>query len=167
MGVNVSKSQLYPATFDKSLVIGEATKVLTNGEYVVIGEYTVRADELVGMGKGGYDSQQAAIGRLFAKFVDNSAEKKDIVQGKFRIELASSQNIPLGLKPVYLDVDLSSLRSGETSISDRYVFPFEGVLLSKDKKYVFKICNTSGADVTLSQENSTVLMDVTRALVSY
>lgn len=164
--MSVRASNLYPATFTEVEVINKgATVTLTNGEFVAIGEYTVKADELVGMGKGGYGDQASAIGRLYAKFMDSESTPGAITAGKFRIELMSSQDMPLGQKPIYIDVDLAALSAGATAITDRFVFPFEGTLLSQDKKFVFKIKNTSGSNVTLSKANSTVLMDITRALI--
>lgn len=160
---NVSAKSVYPATFTQQEVIGGATVSLTPNEFVKIGEYVVKADELVGMGKGGYDSQQSAIGRLYALFKDNA--NADITQGKFRIELMSSQDMPLGGKPIYIDVDLAALKAGATTIADRFVFPFDGTLLSQDKKFVFKIKNTTAGAITLDKSKSTVLMDITRALI--
>lgn len=159
-------NMLYPATFTEQEVISKgATVTLTAGEFVPIGEYVVKADELVGMGKGLYGDQASSIGRLFAEFMDNSQTPAQITEGKFRIELMSSQDMPLGTKPIYIDVDLAALYAGASIVSDRFVFPFEGILLSQDKKFVFKIKNTSSSAVTLSKANSTVLMDITRALI--
>lgn len=160
----VNVKNVYPATFTEAEVISKgATVSLTAGEFVAIGEYVVKADELVGMGKGGYDSQQSAIGRLYAALKDNA--NAAITAGKFRIELMSSQDMPLGTKPIYIDVDLAALSAGASNVSDRFVFPFDGTLLSQDKKFVFKIKNTTAAAITLDKSKSTILMDITRALI--
>jgi hypothetical protein len=152
---------IYPATFTANEVIA-ADVSLTAGQYTLIGEYEVAADELVGLGRGSNGTQGEAIGRLYADFVDNAAA--DITTGKFRIMLVSSQNIPVGAKPVALDVDLAALRTGATVPSDRYVLPFDGTMLSKDKKFQFFIKNDTSAAITLDASACTVLMDMSRVL---
>ncbi len=160
----INSSQLYPATFTANEVITEgATVTLVPGVYSKIGEYVVKADEIVGMGRGGYSALNDAIGRLFAVFKDNSNEK--IKDAKFRIMLESSQDMPIGSRPVYIDVDLSAIDNGAETPSERFVFPFDGTLLSKDKKFVFLIKNNSSGAITLSKANSVVALDVTRGLV--
>jgi len=163
---NISTSQMYPGTFTADQVITEgATVTLLPGVYNKIGEYVVKADELVGVGRGEYSAQNNAIGRLFAKFYDNSGTPVAITNATFRIMLESSQDIPIGQKPVYLDVDASQLTLGATNPEDRFVLPFDGVLLSKDKKFVFMLKNNGSSSVTLSKANSTVAMDMTRVLI--
>lgn len=161
---NVNVKKVYPATFTQEEVITKgATVSLTPNEFVPIGQYVVKADELVGMGKGGYDSQQSAIGRLYVSLKNEVSAL--ITAGKFRIELMSSQDMPLGEKPIFIDVDLAALSAGATTVADRFVFPFDGTLLSQDKKFVFKVKNTTSSAITLDKSKSTVLMDITRALI--
>lgn len=163
---NISATQFYPGTFTADQVITEGSTVtLLPGVYNKVGQYVVKADELVGIGRGSYSAQNDAIGRLFATFYDNSGTPVAITNATFRIMLMSSQDIPIGAKPVYLDVDCSQLTLGATNPEDRFVLPFDGVLLSKDKKFVFYIKNNGAASVTLSKANSTVAMDITRALI--
>jgi hypothetical protein len=162
--VNVNSSALYPATFTREEVITKgATVALVAGQYTPIGEYVVKADELVGMGRGAMIAQNEAIGRLFAAFYDNTGTPVAITTGKFRIMLLSSQDIPIGNKPVYIDVDLAALTSGQSIPADRFVLPFDNTLLSQDKKFQFLLKVPSA--VTLSKANSNILLDVTRALV--
>jgi len=162
----MERQSLYPATFTQDEVITKgATVVLTNAQYTPIGEYVVKADEFVGLGRGGLIAMNEAIGRLYCEFFDTTATPVAIITGKLRIMLLSSQDMPIGGKPVYLDVDLSALTTGKTIPADRFVLPFDNTLLSEDKKFQFLIKNTSGANVTLSKANSKVLLDVTRALV--
>lgn len=160
-----SNQNLYPATFTQAEVIGPATVLLKVGQYTPIGEYVVKADELVGLGRGAFVAQGEAIGRFFASFKDNAGTPVAITTGKLRILLLSSQDMPIGGKPVYIDVDLMALTTGENIPADRFALPFDNTLLSKDKKYQFLIKNTAAADVTLSKANSKVLLDVTRMLV--
>ena len=166
MANGITAKQLYPATFTANEVITEgATVTLVSGVYTKIGEYVVKADELVGMGRGAYSALNDAIGRLFAEFKDNSGTPAQITDAKFRIMLESSQDMPVGDRPVYLDVDLTAIANGKTDPSQRFVLPFDGTLLSKDKKFVFLIKNNTSSAITLSKANSTVAMDVTRALI--
>ncbi len=157
----MSNNVVYPATFTAEEVIA-ADVSLTPGQYTMIGEYQVSADELVGLGRGGMATQSDAIGRLYADFVSDAAA--DIVVGKFRVMLVSSQNIPAGSKPVAIDVDLAALRTGETIPADRYAMAFDGTLLSEDKKFQFFIKNDTSAAITLDKSASSVLMDMSRVL---
>ena len=161
MSTNVG--QLYPGSFTQNEVCSEGDVALTPNVYTKIGEYKVQADELVGIGRGSYSSQNEAIGRIIANFKDTTGAA--IVNGKFRIMLVSSQDIPIGSKPVWLDVDLNQLTLGATNPAEKYVLPFDGTLLSRDKKFQFFIMNTKNASVTLDASESSILMDITRALV--
>lgn len=154
---------LYPGSFTQTEVCSQGDVSLTPGVYTKIGEYKVQADEMVGIGRGAYTSLNEATGRLIANFKDSAG--KAITAGKFRIMLVSSQDIPIGSKPVWLDVDLNQLTLGSTNPAERYVLPFDGTMLSKDKKFQFFICNGTSAAVTLDASESSVLMDITRALV--
>ena len=161
---NISKDSLYPATFTQEEVISKgATVALVAGQYTPIGEYVVKADELVGIGRGALVAQNEAIGRFFAKFYDNTGTPVAITLGKLRIMLLSSQDMPIGSKPVYLDVDLAALTTGESIPTDRFALPFDNTMLSKDKKIQFLLKVPTA--VTLAKANSKVLLDVTRALV--
>lgn len=159
----INSKALYPATFTQDIVCSKGDVVLTPGVFTLIGEYIVKADELVGIGRGAYASLNEAIGRLYAKFVDSTSN--DIVKGKLRVMLVSSQDMPIGSKPVFLDVDLAQLTVGANTPSERYVLPFDGTLLSKDKKIQFFIMNNTASAVTIDADASTVLIDMTRALV--
>ncbi len=162
----INTNALYPGTFTADQIITEgATVTLLPGVFNKVGEYVVKADELVGIGRGSYSALDDAIGRLFATFYDNGGTPAAITNATFRIMLESSQDIPIGAKPVYLDVDCSQLVHGATDPSQRFVLPFDGVMLSKDKKFVFMIKNNASSSVTLSKANSTVAMDITRALI--
>ena len=154
---------LYPGSFTEKEVCSEGNVSLTPGVYTKIGEYKVQADELVGIGRGSYSAQNDAVGRIIANFKDSAGNA--ITSGKFRIMLVSSQDIPIGSKPVWIDVDLNQLTLGATNPTEKYVLPFDGTLLSRDKKFQFFIMNTTSSAVTLNAATSSVLMDITRALV--
>lgn len=156
---------IYPGTFTQEDIIGSATVSLVPGVYTKIGEYVVKADELVGLGRGGYAAQNEAIGRLYASFKDGSGTPVQISNGKFRVMVESSQDMPIGAKPVAIDVDLAALLTGANNPAERYALPFDGTMLSKDKKFVFLIKNNTASSITLTKANCSVLMDTTRQLV--
>ena len=160
---NIGPNNIYPATFTADDVISEATVSLTPGKFVEIGRYTVLADEFVGVGKGGYDAQNTAIGRLYALYKDGA--NAAISKGKFRIEIRSSQDQPVGSRPTYLDVDLAAISAGAATLTDRFVLPFNGELYGEDRVIKFSIMNTTAAAITLTKANCTVLMDITRAIM--
>lgn len=166
MNGTINTNALYPGTFTADQVITEgATVTLLPGVYNKIGQYVVKADEMVGVGRGAYDALNTAIGRLYADFKDNGGTPAAITNATFRIMLMSSQDIPVGEKPVYLDVDCSQLTSGASNPAERFPLPFDNTLLTKDKKFVFYLKNNGSSSVTLSKANSTVAMDITRALI--
>ena len=157
---------LYPGTFTEADIFDASTVACPAGQYTLIGEYKVQADELVGVGRGMYAAQDTAIGHLYAEFYDNSGTPVQLLAGKLRIMYVSSQDIPIGSKPVFVDVDLAQLATGATVPGDRFALPFENVLLSKDRKIQFLIYNATGSSVTLSKANSKAIIDITRALVA-
>lgn len=75
-------TNLYPATFTAAEVCSKGDVSLVQGVFTLIGEYIVKADECVGIGRGVYSSLDTAIGRLFAKFKDTSSN--DITAGKLQ-----------------------------------------------------------------------------------
>lgn len=161
--VTIRKENIYPATFTVDEVISDATVSLTPNKFVEVGRYVVLADEFIGIGKGGYDAQNTAIGRLYALFKDGA--NAAITKGKFRIEIRSSQDQPVGSRPTYLDVDLAAISAGANTLTDRFVLPFNGELCGEDRVIKFSIMNTTAAAITLTKANCTVLMDITRAIM--
>lgn len=156
---------LYRSTLNTADVIGASTVALTVGTYTKIGQVVVKADERLGMGYGSADDQNTANGRIFCDFKDNSGTPVAI-SGMFRIEMESSQDMPIGTQPIVIDVDCNTVNQGSaTNRTQQIAFPFTNVLLSKDKKFVFYIKNTAANAQTLSQANSTCLIDITRQLV--
>ena len=155
---------LYRGSLNELDVIDAATVTLVKGQYITIGEVVVAADERIGLGFSGYDAQDSADGRIYVDLMDNSATPAAI-EGKFRIIMMSSQNIPIGEQPVVLDLDITALSQGASDRRAQIAFPFTNVLLSKDKKFVFQVMNTAASAQTVSQANSTILMDCTRQLV--
>ena len=144
-------------------IMQEDTVSLIQGEWTKIGEVVVKADELIGMGYGGNSAQNMAEGRIFLDLKDNSSTPA-VIKGDFRIMLQSSQDIPIGTKPVWFEVNLDILRSGSSDRNGQIPFYFENLMLSKDKKFTFWVkCSESGK--TLSKANSTALIDITKQLV--
>ncbi|HYE68645.1 MAG TPA: hypothetical protein VEA58_08535 [Anaerovoracaceae bacterium] len=159
---SIDPKQTYPSTFTADDVI-EADVSLTVNRFVEIGSVKVLADEAIALGKGSYDSQNAAVGRFYALFKDGAGVA--LPKGKFRIEIRSSQDQPVTKRPTFLEVDLAALAAGSTVLGDRFVFPFAGEFLGEDRVIKFSIKNTTAGAITLSKANSTVLMDITRAIM--
>ncbi|MHC1722244.1 MAG: hypothetical protein AB9836_03450 [Aminipila sp.] len=162
MGFDVNRA--YRGNWGPSDIIDTDTVALIKGEWKVIGQIVIPADQLVGLGYGGVGTQDAAPGRLYVSLKDNSAEKKPI-EGQFRIEIASSNDLPLGGRPVLIDYDLATTALGAVNRTERLPMPFANIVLSKDKKFVFKVKNTAATVQTLSRSNSAVEIDVTKQLV--
>lgn len=155
---------LYRSTLNTSDIINAATVTLVKDTYVKIGQVVVAADERLGMGFGGANQQDTANGRIFCDFKDNSGTPVAI-EGMFRIEMESSQDMPIGSQPIVIDVDINTINQGAGNRTEQIAFPFENVLLSKDKKFSFYIKNTAASAQTLSAANSKCLVDITRQLV--
>ena len=155
-------NEYYHGTLKTDDVISKDTVDLVPGQYTTIGEYVVAADEQVGMGYGNDDTQQNAQGRIFAGLY---TEDGTPISGKFRIIQVSSQNIPIGIRPVLLDVDAAALCQGENDRIGQIPFPWNKTLLSHFKKYVFQVLNDTEAVQTVSKAHSNILMDITRKLV--
>ena len=152
----------YRSNWGPADLIESATVALIKNEWKVIGEVVVPADTLIGLGYGGHETQDAAPGRMYVDLRD--ATDKEIA-GQFRIEIMSSNDMPLGGKPVKIDYDLATLRLGKTDRSTRLPLPYDGIMLSKDKKYVFKVKNTAETVQTVSREKSLVEIDLTKQLI--
>ena len=123
----------------------------------------VKADEKIGLGRGSAATQGDAIGRFFAIFKDTDGN--EIENGKLRCQLVSSQDMPIGSRPIALDLDLIQLMNGEVTPSERYPLPFDNVLLTKDRKFQFIIKNCGETEIELDAEASRVIMDITKAIV--
>lgn len=155
------KSNVYRSTLKISEVMDKDTVALIKDQYVNIGEVVVKADELIAIGYGNDNTQQNAQGRIFAALMD--AEGNEI-EGKLRIMMASSQNIPVGNPPVLLDVDLCTTRQGENDRIGQIPMPCSNQMLSKDKKIQFFVMADKDGQ-TVSKEKSVLLLDITRTLV--
>lgn len=155
---------LYRGSLNQNDVIDSATVTLVKNQYITIGEVKVAADERIGLGYSNYSGQDDADGRIFVELKDGS-QTPAAIEGKFRIIMMSSQNIPIGDQPVVMDLDLTALAQGGSDRRAQIAFPFTNVLLTRDKKFVFQVLNTAANAQTLTKANCKVLMDCTRQLV--
>lgn len=161
---NVNKNAWYRGNWGPADIIGSATVALILGEWKEIGKVVVPADQLVGLGYGGIDGQNAATGRLYVKLMDNS-QPAVAITGQFRIMITSSNDLPLGQRPVLIDYDLATTALGSTDRAGRLPMPFTGLMLSKDKVFKFLVKNKASAVQTLSLANSAVEIDITKQMV--
>lgn len=157
----MANTNFYRGNLRAADVISAATVALTQGEYTKIGEVTVEADQLIGMGYGAGEDQDNAAGRIYVDLKDSTDAA---INGKFRIQMMSSQDMPISAKPVILDVDLAVLASGSDSRDAQIPWPFQNIFLSKDKKFVFYV-KCDDASKTLTKANCTVNIDITQQLV--
>ena len=163
MGI-VNKNAFYRGNWGPSDIIGAATVVLIKNEWKEIGKVTVPADQLIGLGYGDLGAQDSAMGRLFVKLMDNAGTPV-AVTGQFRIMITSSNDLPLGSRPVLIDYDLATTSLGATSRADRLPLPFTGIMLSKDKVFKFLVKNNASSAQTLVLANSSVEIDITKQMV--
>ena len=162
MAFNVNNA--YRGNWGASDLINADTVTLIKDEWKIIGEIVIPADQLVGLGYGGIGTQDAAPGRLYVDLKDNATTPAPI-KGQFRIEIMSSNDMPLGGRPVLIDYDLATTSLGAVNRTERLPMSFSNIVLSKDKKFVFKVKNTAATAQTLSRANSKVEIDVTKQLV--
>ena len=161
---NVNKGAWYRACWGAADIIGAATVTLVKNEWKEIGSVTVPADQLIGLGYGGQAGQDDAVGRIFVDLVDNTGTPVDIA-GLFRIMITSSNDLPLGARPVLIEYDLATLRLGETDRAGRLPLPFSGIMLSKDKIFKFLVKNTFASAQTLELADSSAEIDITKQMV--
>lgn len=152
----------YRGNWGASDLIGADTVALIKNEWKIIGEVVVAADQLIGLGYGGVGTQDAAPGRLFVSLKDADG---NAIEGQLRVEIMSSNDMPLGAKPVLIDYDLATTSLGATNRTERLPMAFNNIVLSKDKKFVFKVKNTAAEAQTISRAQSKVEIDVTKQLV--
>jgi predicted RecA/RadA family phage recombinase len=158
----MAKTNFFRGNLNAADVIDTDTVALIAGQYVKVGEVVVSADELIGPGFGAGSDQDNAAGRIYVDLKDGESTP-GAINGKFRIMIQSSQDMPIGAKPVILDLDLAILASGATDRNGQIPFEFQDFFLSKDKKFVFYVKSTANA--TLTKANCTVNIDVTKQLV--
>ena len=161
MGI-VNKNAFYRGNWGPSDIIGAATVVLIKGEWKEIGKVTVPADQLIGLGFGDGGNQDGASGRLY---VDLNAAGPTAITGQFRIMITSSNDLPLGSRPVLIDYDLATTKIGASNRSERLPMPFNGILLSKDKIFKFLVKNNAAAAQTLTLADSKCEIDITKQMV--
>lgn len=154
---------LYSGSLTQRDICSKGNVQLLPGVYNLIGEVVVKADEKIGLGRGSAATLEAAVGRFFALFKDTDGN--EIENGKLRCQLVSSQDIPIGARPIAIDVDLVQLMNGEVTPSERYPLPFDNIMLTKDRKFQFYIKNCDDTAVTLDAEASKVIMDITKAII--
>jgi len=162
--MNLNKNNFYRGNWGPADLISAATVLLLKDEWKNIGSVTVPADQLIGLGYGGLGTQDAAPGRMYVKLMDNT-ETPVAITGQFRIEIQSSNDLPMGGRPILIDYDLATTALGATNRTERLPLPFNEVMLSKDKKFVFKIKNNFETAQTLSRANSSIEIDITKQLV--
>lgn len=136
----------------------ESTADVLAGKFVTLGEYQVTAGELIQIGYGKHDGQGEAQGRIYLDLETTTAGTK--IDGLVQLIAYSPQDHPLS---VLAEFRSESLRNGENDRLQQRPLPVHQKALSEDRKLVLAFkADTNG---TVSQTNSTLLMDVTKHLV--
>lgn len=122
-----------------------------------IGQYIVRAGELVSIGYGMESGQESAQGRIYAIFKDAGGAE---VPGVLRIMIESAQDYPLQPVDAW---HTSALNSSATDRTKQIPSPERPYAVSQDKK----ICAyfIAEATATLKKADCKVLMDITRDIL--
>ena len=147
----------YKSTFTEAQLLNTDPAVVA-GAPVLIGEYSVQAGEIVGLGYGN-GGQNSALGRIYAKFQNATPTQ---LHGTVRIQIASPQDIPLA---VVYEARTEDLASGGDDITKRLPFN-ESELdakVTEDKKIqIWFISDTSD---TLKTSNCDIIMSISRNLI--
>lgn len=149
---------IYRSTLSAVDLIDDATVSCTAGKWEYMGAYIVQAGEQISLGFGPQASQDSAVGRLFAKFMDSASESAEVA-GKIRLSVWSPQNIPIG---VFDEFDTDAINDNPSDRSKQMPFPDHIQDIQRDFKLVLEF--KANATKTVSKANTSILMDVTRTL---
>lgn len=148
---------MYKSNFTENHLMNAST-ACSAGVPTKIGEYKVEAGEIVGLGykDGGQDS---ALGRIYVSLKDSSSAD---INGIFRLQISSAQDIPLA---VLYEARTEELRSGENDITKRLPFNESelNARVTEDKKIqAFFIADTTK---TVDRSKSKMVLSISRTLV--
>jgi hypothetical protein len=156
--VSVIKEQYRSSLSEQELINTATVSVLAN-QPVKLGEYVVRAGEMIMLGyesKAGLDD---AVGRFYANIKDNAGTPVEL-QGKLRLSVFSPQDRPI---QILAEFDTQIVNDNPTDRTKQTPFPANNIFLSEDKKLVLEFISRTTA--TVSKANSVILFDTTQAVV--
>jgi hypothetical protein len=149
--------EVYRSSMTEDEMIGKATVSVLTGVPTKLGEYVVRAGEMVSVGYGKQSGLHDATGRFFAKLLNAASVE---LRGKLRLSVYSPQDRPMMILAEY-DTDI--VNDNETDRTKQTPFPENAAWISEDKKLVLEFI--AKADGTVDKSKSKVLFDVTQAVI--
>lgn len=149
--------EIYRSAFNKTTLITGATVAVNAGIFQKLGEYKVLAGELVSVGFGNRVGQEGAQGRIYIKLQNATPTQ---LQGTLRLSAYTAQDRPIEILGEWRTETLDTDAKNRTLMVE---LPEDDLWVSQDKKIVLEFkCDTSD---TVSQAQSTILLDVTKAVV--
>lgn len=149
--------EIYRSSMSEDEMIGSATVNVLKGVPTKLGEYVVKAGEMVSVGYGKQSGLHDATGRFFAKLLNSSSAAQ---RGKLRLSVYSPQDRPI---MILSEFDMDIVDDNETDRTKQTPFPENAAWLSEDKKLVLEFI--AKADGTIDKSKSKVLFDVTQAVI--
>lgn len=153
--------ETYRSAFTKDkLAIGTTTSVVA-GQSIQLGKYQVQAGEMIQLGYGANDSQEGASGRIYIDIKDNGTAPGTNVEGVVRFTVYSPQMRPIR---ILAEFRTETLRTDKTNRTLQVPFASNGMpFVSEDKYLIMEFVPDTNA--TVGKVNSTVLFDVTQAVI--
>lgn len=139
-------------------LISAATVALVAGTFSKLGEYIVKAGELLTIGQGYHDGQQDATGRVYAKLADNSTSPGVELKGLVRLNFYdANDNFIRTLGEWRTEI----LDQSSTDRTKQVPLPAQKYYISRDKKLVLEF--KPDASGTLGKSNCSIVLSVTKA----
>lgn len=157
--MSVIKEQ-YRSSLSEQELISTTTVSVLAGQPVKLGEYIVKAGEMIMLGyetKAGLDD---AVGRFFADIRDNGTTPGAQLKGKLRLSVFSPQDRPI---QILAEFDTDIVNDNPSDRTKQTPFPANGIYLSEDKKLVLEFISRTNA--TVGKANTVLLFDTTQAVV--
>lgn len=148
-------AEFFPSALITSDFIGSETVACLAGEPKILNKVEIKAGEEIAIGYGSQNSLNNAVGRLFAKIMDNQATPA-LARGLLRISLWSPKNRPL---EIMYEGRTERLSQGETDYSQRVPMSEHELNAVEDQFIVFEF--VADENVTISRANSECLLDTT------
>jgi hypothetical protein len=147
----------YRSTFNESNLITSATVVCTAGQFTRLGEYKVLSGDLIALGYGDLDSQDCAIGRIYAILKDATPTE---IPGTLRLSLMSSADRQLSIE---FEVRTEIVDTNATDRTKQLPFEVSSTWLALDKR--FELSFNPDTTATVVKANSSVRVDITKEAV--
>lgn len=146
--------ETYRSSMTEDDIIGSATVNVLKGVPTKLGEYVVRAGEMVSIGYGEQKGLHDATGRIFAKLLDSASAE---LRGKLRLSVFSPQDRP---ELILAEYDTDIVNDNETDRTKQTPFAEHGAMIREDQKLVLEFI--AKADGAVDKSKSKVLFDTTQ-----